>query len=189
MSVPPRVAPGVSVDTVFKVLNGEVQFSDATRLRVLAAAKQPGLSRTCWLAACIPARRRRRPADRRPSGALQRAWWSAAWRTRSAQARYNRFRQWRDAGVFEALLELVAEAAKRGEVDVSLVSIDSTTARSHHDAAGMHLDPCVLDALEKAPGGGAQVNGGGCEEQAGGRPTTVPGGKSGDASGAVANSD
>jgi transposase len=36
---------------------------------------------------------------------------------------HNRFRQWRDAGVFEALLEgLIAEAAKRGEVDLSLVS-------------------------------------------------------------------
>jgi transposase len=44
---------------------------------------------------------------------------------------HNRFRQWRDAGVFEALLEgLIAAAAKRGEVDLSLVSIDSTTARA-----------------------------------------------------------
>jgi transposase len=64
---------------------------------------------------------------------------------------HNRFRQWRDAGVFEALLEgMIAEAAKRGEVDLSLVSVDSTTARAHHDAAGMQLDPEVLDALEKA---------------------------------------
>jgi transposase len=39
-----------------------------------------------------------------------------AWQTVS-----NRFRQWRDAGVFEALLEgLIAEAAKRGMVDLSL---------------------------------------------------------------------
>ena len=53
---------------------------------------------------------------------------------------YNRFRQWRDAGVFEALLEgLIAEAAERGEVDLSLVSVDSTTVRAHHDAAGMRL--------------------------------------------------
>jgi transposase len=52
---------------------------------------------------------------------------------------HNRFRQWRDAGVFEALLEgLIAEAAKRGEVGLSLVSVDSTTARAHHDAAGIH---------------------------------------------------
>lgn len=49
----------------------------------------------------------------------------------------NRFRQRRDAAVFEALLEgLIAKAAKRGEVDLSLVNIDSTAARSHHDAAG-----------------------------------------------------
>jgi transposase len=64
---------------------------------------------------------------------------------------HNRFRQWRDAGVFEALLEgLIAQAAKRGGVDLSLVSVDSTTTRAHHDAAGMHLDPGVLDAMEKA---------------------------------------
>lgn len=62
----------------------------------------------------------------------------------------NRFRQWRDAGVFEALLEgLIAEPAERDEVDLSLVSVDSTTARAHHDAAGMHLDDDVLTALEK----------------------------------------
>ena len=67
------------------------------------------------------------------------------------QTVHNRFRQWRDAGVFEALLDgAIAEAAKRGEVDLSLVSVDSTTARAHHDAAGMHLDPDVLAALEKA---------------------------------------
>lgn len=66
---------------------------------------------------------------------------------------HNRFRQWRDAGVFEALLEgLIAEAAKRGEVDLSLVSIDSTTARARHDAAGMRLDQEVVTALEKAVG-------------------------------------
>lgn len=51
---------------------------------------------------------------------------------------HNRFRQWRDAGVFQALLEgLIAEAARRDEVDLSLVSIDSTTVRAHQDAAGM----------------------------------------------------
>ncbi|GAA3378618.1 hypothetical protein GCM10020367_58860 [Streptomyces sannanensis] len=64
---------------------------------------------------------------------------------------HNRFRQWRDAGVFEALLGgLIAEAAKRGEVDLSLVSVDSTTVRAHHDAAGMHLGQDVITALEKA---------------------------------------
>lgn len=64
---------------------------------------------------------------------------------------HNRFRQWRDAGVFEALLEgLITEAAKRGEVDLSLVSIDSTTARAHHG---------------RGRGGEGQVKGGGLEEQ------------------------
>ncbi len=64
---------------------------------------------------------------------------------------HNRFRQWRDAGVFEALLEgVIAEAAGRGRPDMSLVSVDSTTVRAHQDAAGMRLEKDVLDALEKA---------------------------------------
>lgn len=64
---------------------------------------------------------------------------------------YDRFRQWRDAGVFHALMDAaIAEAARRGQVDLSLVSIDSTTARAHHDAAGMRVDEEVLAALEKA---------------------------------------
>ncbi|UNZ21186.1 hypothetical protein HC362_33015 [Streptomyces sp. 891-h] len=44
----------------------------------------------------------------------------------------------------------MAEAAKRRDTDLSLVSIDSTAARAHHDAAGMHLGEDVLTALEKA---------------------------------------
>ncbi|ROQ78308.1 transposase [Streptomyces sp. CEV 2-1] len=80
----------------------------------------------------------------------------AQWREMPAEfgawsTEHNRFRQWRDAGVFEALLEgLIAQAAARGEVDISLVSVDSTTTRAHHDAAGMRLGPGVLDALERA---------------------------------------
>ncbi|GHF27167.1 hypothetical protein GCM10018790_00540 [Kitasatospora xanthocidica] len=35
-------------------------------------------------------------------------------------------------------------------MDLSLVSVDSTTVRAHHDAAGMHLDADALAALEKA---------------------------------------
>ncbi|PZG78104.1 hypothetical protein C1I97_36615 [Streptomyces sp. NTH33] len=66
---------------------------------------------------------------------------------------YDRFRQWRDAGVFQALMDAaIAEAARRGQVDLSLVSIDSTTARAHHNAAGMRVDEEVLAALEKAVG-------------------------------------
>ncbi|OKJ18423.1 transposase [Streptomyces sp. CB01580] len=64
---------------------------------------------------------------------------------------YDRFRQWRDAGVFQALMEaLIAEAARRGQVDLSLVSVDSTTARAHHDAAGARVSEDVLAALEEA---------------------------------------
>lgn len=64
---------------------------------------------------------------------------------------YDRFAQWRDAGVFAAVMEaVIAEAARRGQVDLSLVSVDSTTARAHHDAAGMVVGEEVLAALEKA---------------------------------------
>ncbi|MFF4667769.1 transposase [Streptomyces sp. NPDC001282] len=90
---------------------------------------------------------------------------------------HNRFRQWRDAGVFEALQEgLIAEAAKRGEVDLSLVSIDSTTTRAHHDAAGMHLGEDVLIALEKGcrRGGEGQAKRGSLEEQDGQDTDTDP---------------
>jgi transposase len=67
------------------------------------------------------------------------------------QTVYQRFVRWRDAGVFESLLEgVIAEAARRGETDMSLVSVDSTTARAHQDAAGMRLDDEVMAALEEA---------------------------------------
>ncbi len=64
---------------------------------------------------------------------------------------YGRFRVWRDAGVFSALLEgLIAEAARGGRTDLSLVSVDSTTARAHHDAAGMRVGEDLMGALEEA---------------------------------------
>lgn len=67
------------------------------------------------------------------------------------QTVYDRFAQWRDAGVFAALMQaVIAEAARRGQADMSLVSVDSTVARAHHDAAGMVVDPEVLAALEEA---------------------------------------
>ncbi|GAA2932682.1 hypothetical protein GCM10010446_16830 [Streptomyces enissocaesilis] len=54
--------------------------------------------------------------------------------------------------MFAAVMEaVIAEAARRGQADLSLVSVDSTTARAHHDAAGMVVDEEVLVALEKAP--------------------------------------
>lgn len=65
------------------------------------------------------------------------------------QAVYDRFAEWRDAGVFTALMEaMIAEAAWRGQADMSLVNVDSTVARAHRDAAGMMVDPEVLAALE-----------------------------------------
>lgn len=71
---------------------------------------------------------------------------------------YGRFRAWRDAGVFTALLEgLIAEAARQGKTDLSLVSVDSTTARAHHDAAGMIVGKDVMEALEEAAAEGEQA--------------------------------
>ena len=64
---------------------------------------------------------------------------------------YDRFRLWAVTGVFEALMEgMIAEAAARGQVDLGLVSVDSTVARAHHHAAGMALDAELLEELEKA---------------------------------------
>jgi transposase len=64
---------------------------------------------------------------------------------------FGRFRVWRDAGVFSALLEgVIAEAAREGKTDLSLVSVDSTTVRAHHDAAGMLVDEELMQALEEA---------------------------------------
>ncbi len=103
----------------------------------------------------------------------------------------NRFRQWRDAGVFEALLEgLIAEAAKRGEVDLSLVSIDSTTARAHHDAAGIHLSEDVIAALEEAAAEEekARSKGAAAKNKTGRTAGTLPGGRNDDASGGGGNS-
>lgn len=103
---------------------------------------------------------------------------------------HNRFRQWRDAGVFESLLEgLIAEAARRGEVDVSLVSVDSTTARAHHDAAGMHLDEDVMLALEKAAAEEKDHQKGAARTRTSRPSEATPSRRNGDASGAGASSD
>jgi len=104
---------------------------------------------------------------------------------------HNRFRQWRDAGIFEALLEgLITEAAKRGEVDLSLVSVDSTIARAHHDAAGMHLGQDVLGVLEKAAAEAekARSKGAVAKNKTDRTPRSIPIGKSDGASGAGENS-
>ncbi len=45
---------------------------------------------------------------------------------------------------------LIAEAARAGRTDLSLVSADSTTARAHHDSAGMRVGEDLMEALEGA---------------------------------------
>ena len=100
---------------------------------------------------------------------------------------YGRFRVWRDAGVFAALLEgLIAEAARQGKTDLSLVSVDSTTARAHHDAAGMRVDPEIMEALEKAVREQEQARqkGAPARNRTDRTPEATPTGKNGDASGA-----
>lgn len=56
-----------------------------------------------------------------------------------------------DHGMFELVMQtMIAEAAARGQADLDLVSVDSTTARAHHHAAGMALDGELAAALEEA---------------------------------------
>jgi transposase len=67
------------------------------------------------------------------------------------QSAYDRFRIWAAQGAFQCLMEaVIAEAAARGQVNLGLVSVDSATARAHHHAAGMALEPEQLAALEMA---------------------------------------
>lgn len=104
---------------------------------------------------------------------------------------YGRFRVWRNAGVFTAVLEgLIAEAARQGKTDVSLVSVDSTTVRAHHDAAGMRLDKDVMEALEEAAAEQEQARQKGAAKRntTGGTMEASPPGKSADASAADAGS-
>lgn len=81
---------------------------------------------------------------------------SAQWREMPAEfgpwaTVYGRFRVWRDAGVFSALLQgMITEAARAGRTDLSLISVDSTSVHSHHDAAGMRVSTGLMGALEKA---------------------------------------
>ncbi len=103
--------------------------------------------------------------ERGPVSAMRRAQFNGVmWRFRTGSpwrdlpARYGpwstvagRFRVWAGQGVFQCLMDgLIAEAASRGQVDLTLVSVDSTVARAHQDAAGMAVSGEVLDALEAA---------------------------------------
>lgn len=74
-------------------------------------------------------------------------------------------------------------------MDLTLVSVDSTTTRAHHDAAGMRLDPEVQDALEKAADEEKNHAKGAPKRNKSGKTLTAkPGGPSADASGGVASS-
>lgn len=107
------------------------------------------------------------------------------------QTVYDRFCQWRDAGVFQALMDgMITEAARRGQVDLSLVSVDSTVARAHHDAAGMRVSDEVLTSLEEA----AEASKGAVERNKGrtswaDRTHPIRNGSSGGASGDAAGRD
>ncbi len=64
---------------------------------------------------------------------------------------YDRFRTWASQGIFENLMNaMIEEAAVRGDVDLDLVSVDSSVCRAHHHAAGMVVAPERLEELEQA---------------------------------------
>lgn len=64
---------------------------------------------------------------------------------------YDRFRAWACQGVFENLMNVaIGEAAARGDIELDLVSVDSTVCRAHHHAAGMVVAPERLQELERA---------------------------------------
>lgn len=83
-------------------------------------------------------------------------WWfrsSARWQEMLCEfglwaTGHGRLRVRQDAGVFSALLEgLIAEAALAGRTGLSLVGVDPTTVRAHHDAAGMRIGKDLLAGL------------------------------------------
>jgi len=92
----------------------------------------------------LPAERGRgcRPAgDNRPffDGMMWMARTGAQWRRLPAEygkwnSVFRRYRRWVETGVFDALLETLAELAGR---DRSADMIDSTVVRAHHCAAGI----------------------------------------------------
>ncbi|WP_438939749.1 IS5 family transposase [Catenulispora rubra] len=64
---------------------------------------------------------------------------------------YDRFRTWRDDGTWDRLLEAVlADAQARGQVDLRIVSVDSTTNRAHQHAAGAVFEQATLEAFEES---------------------------------------
>ncbi|CAL9541867.1 hypothetical protein SUDANB176_04262 [Streptomyces sp. enrichment culture] len=64
---------------------------------------------------------------------------------------YDRFRMWARDAVLQTLMDaMIAEAAARDDVDLSLAGVDSTVVRAHHHAGGMVVDPELLEDPEKA---------------------------------------
>lgn len=64
---------------------------------------------------------------------------------------YDRFLMWASTGLFQKLMDaMIAHAAARENLDLDLVSVASTIARAHHHAAGMGVDPELLEDLDKA---------------------------------------
>ena len=64
---------------------------------------------------------------------------------------YKRFCVWRDARVFQNMMDgLIAQAAARGETDLALVAVDSATVRAHQHASGMAAPAALIDALVAA---------------------------------------
>lgn len=100
------------------------------------------------------------PLPRRPrgqvDGVMRRFRTGSPWR--DVPGRYGpwstvarKLREWALAGVFQDLMDgLIAEAALRGQLDLSLVSVDSTVARAHQNSAGIAVSGEVLDAMEPA---------------------------------------
>lgn len=64
---------------------------------------------------------------------------------------YKRFCAWRDAHVFQNMMDaLISRAAARGETDLALIAVDSATVRAHQHASGMAAPGALIDALVAA---------------------------------------
>jgi hypothetical protein len=79
------------------------------------------------------------------AGGARRRSCSGAW-----QAIHNRFVQWHNTDVFDVLLGgMITEAARREQVDMSLLGGDFATANAHHDAVGIQVDRDGLATIEE----------------------------------------
>lgn len=64
---------------------------------------------------------------------------------------YDRFRTWACQGVFENLMNaIIEEVAALGDVELDLVSVDSSVCRAYHHAAGMVGRPERLEEPARA---------------------------------------